>query len=499
MADASLDDIIKQKRMKRFNLNKKAPVNRMNQNQKKGGLNKGGRLFKDVQKDLGIKTNKNLSINTDARNRIIQKQRTKFRDARDRLAQIAKQGDARDKLNQIRKGKPGDKVIPQQKKTVVKKKIVNIPRQTLNVGQTRMKGAAVIRTVAGANKKIIRGKPGVVRRAAVVTKGNRPGGRMQTMSNNAGVFTIKNNNMRPYDTYEVVNYRPEVQLAPRGQSFATGMGVPTGMDTMLVGPETIIRARPAEQVVYAREYEPEVRPSRLRITTANSNYRVGGQQQYADQWQESSWEGRKRDYYDAVDYQQVYPKKMATVQAPVVQADPGTKVVVSNLHPCVSVEDMEELLGTVGSVFSVRMVRQGVAEAFFVSQDDAYRSVELFNNRQLEGQPMKVMVVRKKTQVVSSAPARSVLRNARILLIKHLLSLNRLTLHSIYIWFIKCRVSSKCILVTLIKGAVPVTMYSEVISYSNRENVETDPKTWDVELERRSVNLLPPAPISIKP
>ncbi|XP_066966357.1 polymerase delta-interacting protein 3-like isoform X3 [Macrobrachium rosenbergii] len=391
MADASLDEIIKQKRMQRFKLNNNTQANRVNQ--KQGMIKKkGGKLFKDVQKDLGIKTKKNLSINTDARNRIIQKQRIKFRDARDRLAQIAKQGDARDKLNQIRKGKPGDKVIPQQKKTVVKKKILNVPRQTLNVGQTRMKGAAVIRTVAGAKRKI-KGRPGVVRRAAVVTKGNRPGGRVQALPNNPGVITIKNNNVRPYNTYEVVNYRPEVQLAPRGQSFAGGMGIPSPMDTMLtMGPETIIRTRPAEQVVYAREYEPEVRPSRLRITATNSDY---------------------REYYDdAVEYQ-VYPKKIATVQAPVVQAESGTKVVVSNLHPCVSVEDMEELLGTVGSVFNVRMVRQGVAEAFFVNQEDAYRSVELFNNRQLDGQPMKVMVVRKKAQVVTSAPARSVLRNAR--------------------------------------------------------------------------------------
>ena len=46
----------------------------------------------------------------DARNKIIQKQRFKFKDARDRLAQIAKQGDARDRLNKMRKTKPGDKV-----------------------------------------------------------------------------------------------------------------------------------------------------------------------------------------------------------------------------------------------------------------------------------------------------------------------------------------------------------------------------------------------------
>lgn len=39
----------------------------------------------------------------DARNKIIQKKRLRFRDARDRLAEIAKQGDARDKINKNRK------------------------------------------------------------------------------------------------------------------------------------------------------------------------------------------------------------------------------------------------------------------------------------------------------------------------------------------------------------------------------------------------------------
>lgn len=49
------------------------------------------------------------------------------------------------------------------------------------------------------------------------------------------------------------------------------------------------------------------------------------------------------------------------------------QVMVRNLHHCVSVEDVEELFGTIGPILSARMLREGVAEAVFMNEDDAYR------------------------------------------------------------------------------------------------------------------------------
>ncbi|MPC88927.1 polymerase delta-interacting protein 3 [Portunus trituberculatus] len=82
---------------------------------------------------------------------------------------------------------------------------------------------------------------------------------------------------------------------------------------------------------------------------------------------------------------------------------------------------MEELFGTIGNILSARMVREGVAEAVFMNEEDAYKSVEVFNNRQLDGQPMCVSVVNKKVPVLAAAappqPSRtetkSVLKAAR--------------------------------------------------------------------------------------
>merc|ERR1712212_1131986 len=90
------------------------------------------------------------------------------------------------------------------------------------------------------------------------------------------------------------------------------------------------------------------------------------------------------------------------------------KVLVTNLHPCVSGEDMEELFSTIGTIVNARMVREGVAEATFLKEEDALRSVEVFHNRQLDGLPMNVSIISKKSNVQRGGPQpKSVLKAAR--------------------------------------------------------------------------------------
>lgn len=57
---------------------------------------------------------------------------------------------------------------------------------------------------------------------------------------------------------------------------------------------------------------------------------------------------------------------------------------------------MEELFSTIGTIVNARMVREGVAEATFLKEEDALRSVEVFHNRQLDGLPMNVTIIGKK-------------------------------------------------------------------------------------------------------
>ena len=77
----------------------------------------------------------------------------------------------------------------------------------------------------------------------------------------------------------------------------------------------------------------------------------------------------------------------------------GTKVVVSNLQTSVSQEDLSELFGDVRPLRRVKMMlAPGSAEIVFLNKEDADRAIEVYHNRQLDGQPMKC-------QLVTSGPA----------------------------------------------------------------------------------------------
>ncbi|XP_053325045.1 polymerase delta-interacting protein 3 [Spea bombifrons] len=87
-------------------------------------------------------------------------------------------------------------------------------------------------------------------------------------------------------------------------------------------------------------------------------------------------------------------KEEATVVQP-VPSEPilspleGTKMTVNNLHPRVTEEDIVELFCVCGALKRARLVSPGVAEVVFVRKDDAVGAYKKYNNRYLDGQPMK--------------------------------------------------------------------------------------------------------------
>lgn len=68
----------------------------------------------------------------------------------------------------------------------------------------------------------------------------------------------------------------------------------------------------------------------------------------------------------------------------------GTKVTIQNLHPRVVEEDIQELFSVVGPVKRARLGLYGDAEVVFVRKDDAVQAIRRYNNRDLDGQPMKL-------------------------------------------------------------------------------------------------------------
>jgi RNA recognition motif-containing protein len=72
----------------------------------------------------------------------------------------------------------------------------------------------------------------------------------------------------------------------------------------------------------------------------------------------------------------------------------GHKIVISNLEPSVTSEDIRELFADIGDLLESRVVRPGVAEVLYERRADAIQAVDVYHNRQLDGRPMKCDMVR---------------------------------------------------------------------------------------------------------
>lgn len=71
----------------------------------------------------------------------------------------------------------------------------------------------------------------------------------------------------------------------------------------------------------------------------------------------------------------------------------GTKVIVSNLLPSVTQEDIMELFGDVGPLKRAKVTSPGTAEVVYINFSDAQRAIDVYHNRQLDGRSMKCQIV----------------------------------------------------------------------------------------------------------
>ncbi|XP_013868389.1 polymerase delta-interacting protein 3 [Austrofundulus limnaeus] len=89
---------------------------------------------------------------------------------------------------------------------------------------------------------------------------------------------------------------------------------------------------------------------------------------------------------------------------PVFSPLEGTKITVNNLHPRVTEEDIVELFCVCGALKRARLVKVGVAEVVFVRKDDAVVAYKKYNNRCLDGQPMKCNLHIQGNVITSDQP-----------------------------------------------------------------------------------------------
>ncbi|XP_023670180.2 polymerase delta-interacting protein 3-like isoform X2 [Paramormyrops kingsleyae] len=82
----------------------------------------------------------------------------------------------------------------------------------------------------------------------------------------------------------------------------------------------------------------------------------------------------------------------------------GTKMTVNNLHPRVTEEDIVELFCVCGALKRARLLKVGIAEVVFVRKDDAINAYRKYNNRCLDGQPMRCNLHIQGNVITSDQP-----------------------------------------------------------------------------------------------
>ncbi|TRY82152.1 hypothetical protein DNTS_009463 [Danionella cerebrum] len=93
-----------------------------------------------------------------------------------------------------------------------------------------------------------------------------------------------------------------------------------------------------------------------------------------------------------------------TSPQPVFSPLEGTKMTVNNLHPRVTEEDIVELFCVCGALKRARLLKVGVAEVVFVRKEDAIGAYRKYNNRCLDGQPMKCNLHIQGSVITSEQP-----------------------------------------------------------------------------------------------
>ncbi|XP_066157377.1 polymerase delta-interacting protein 3-like isoform X2 [Euwallacea fornicatus] len=98
---------------------------------------------------------------------------------------------------------------------------------------------------------------------------------------------------------------------------------------------------------------------------------------------------------DSIPRQQVTHGILSQAKTKVV-VPAGHRIVVSNLQSTVTEDDIKELFEDIGQLLSAKLVRSGVAEVIYKNLKDAQKAVDTYHNRQLDGQPMKCLLVNKR-------------------------------------------------------------------------------------------------------
>jgi len=310
----------------------------------------------------------------DARNKIIQKNRSKIRDARDKLVQLAKRGgDARLKLLK----KQEHNKIPMRLTTAKKQR-----RQSLLTDRPTFRQHDDVMEIEEDLEDFLPA-PLALRRTVkneIALMPPLPTFKVQRQIDRR----LPSSSMwstDPFDCYEVPNERPNDVSEPRHLQRTI-----RNPDMDLMPKKGILRtSRTLTPPPPARSHTDDYVP---------------------DENSHLSYEMRTRlkNIPDTNASMAMFSNPYKTLHPP--KNNTGYRIVVSNLHGTVSQSDIKELFEDIGTLIDARLVRPGVAEVIYRSMDDAEVAVDTYHNRQLDGQPMKCLLVNPRSiQNKPTAPA----------------------------------------------------------------------------------------------
>lgn len=79
----------------------------------------------------------------------------------------------------------------------------------------------------------------------------------------------------------------------------------------------------------------------------------------------------------------------------------GYKIVISNIQPTVTQQDIHELFEDIGPIYSAKFLQPGVVEVMYKKIEDAQTAIRTYNNVNFDGQPMRCVIINKKASASS--------------------------------------------------------------------------------------------------
>ncbi|XP_058812895.1 polymerase delta-interacting protein 3-like [Topomyia yanbarensis] len=396
----SLDEIIKKKAVGKRTKGKSAETKRIAKVSNSRNGTAGGDRSRPNKKLLVKQTGRKRktevksrmgtakpNVVVDARMKIIQKKRSQIRDARDKLVEIARNsGDARLRLLK-RKGKlpPGS--------VLSKNRLSGKPY--LDDMEIDYGMEVDLRRPIGPLKRTVRNEmftvPSTMPPLPTFSRNVRNSPPPQTSSWNSD----------PFDCYEVHTARPVVQKSHAPAPIPHYDDLPPRRGFARV------RSPPPSHPMYAEDRPHLSSTMRARLERApNPSESMGifAKMSPDDHIGSSS----RHLHHHPHHHQQQQP--LSPSPSPPIS---GYRIVVSNLHSSVTQNDIKELFEDIGDLLESRLVRPGVAEVIYRSLKDAEEAVDTYHNRQLDGQPMKCLLVKPRSFNKPTAPAISYSSSSR--------------------------------------------------------------------------------------